>query len=91
MTDLKVRPSVLVSLKIPTDGKEVQELAATCDVKFNDGPVIMTRDDLLKSVSGVDALMCTTEDICDRELLEKAGKTVVIFTNFIMPVVRKLS
>ena len=74
MADLESRPAVLVTLRIPTEGTAVKELMNACDVKFHDNSYIMTREELLKGISGVHAVLCQSEDVMDHELLEIAGK-----------------
>ena len=74
MTNLQNRPVLLMTLRIPTDGKAFKELKDTCNVKFDADSVVVKRSDLLQSVSGVHALLCHPSVVCDHELLEKAGR-----------------
>ncbi|KAJ8712529.1 hypothetical protein PYW07_005371 [Mythimna separata] len=51
----------------------VDLLMKECDVKISHYPSVMPRDELLKAVTGTNAIYCSLTDKIDKELLDAAG------------------
>lgn len=63
---------VFVTRRIPDPGTQI--LTPSRDVTFWESDDTIPREDLLKNVKGVDAILCMLTDKIDREVLEQAGK-----------------
>lgn len=63
---------VFVTRRIPDPGTQI--LTPSCDVTFWESDDTIPREDLLKNVKDVDAILCMLTDKIDREVLEQAGK-----------------
>ena len=44
-----------------------------CDVQWHEWSELMTREELLKAVHGLAGVLIQSEDVFDREIIEKAG------------------
>ena len=67
--------SVLITYRMPKEGPILQELRSSCNVQQHTGPDdFMPREDLIKALNNVDAALIQSEDVFDRDLLERAGK-----------------
>ena len=67
------RYKVYVTRRIPDPG--TQSLTSSCDVTFWDSDDAIPREELLKNVKGMDAILCMLTDKIDGEVLEHAGKS----------------
>lgn len=72
-TTTQNRPKVYVTRRVPEIGLQI--LTPHCEISQwnSDDPV--PRHELLKNVSGKDAVFCLLTDKIDKEVLEKAGKS----------------
>lgn len=62
---------VYVTRRIPQPGLDL--LKADCEVKFWDSDDAIPKDELIKNVAGVDALLCMLTDDIDAKVLDAAG------------------
>ena len=67
------KPRVLVTYRILTNGDAFKKLSETCEVRFHDGADLMTREELLRAVPGVDGVLIQNDQF-DLEAIEAAGK-----------------
>ena len=70
------KPKVYVTRRIPQPGVEL--LGSECDVKYWDSDEAIPQEVLLKNVEGANALLCMLTDKIDDEVLEKAGKYLLL-------------
>ena len=78
MSDTASKPRVFVTYNILTHGDAFKELSERCEVQIHEGKDIMTRDELLRAVPGVDGVLVQSEDMLDREVIETAGEQLYI-------------
>ena len=74
MSDRASRPRVFVTYNMLTHGDAFKELSERCEVRIHEGKDIMTRDELLRAVPGVNGVLVQSEDMFDREVIETAGE-----------------
>jgi glyoxylate reductase len=74
-----VKSSVLVTRKLPS--KVIAKLEEQCDVDLYVGDAAITRDELLRRVSGKQAIVCLLTDSIDAEVLEAAGPQLKVVAN----------
>jgi glyoxylate reductase len=72
-------PRTLVTRKLPSS--VIARLEAVSDVDLYVGSAAITRDELLKSVAGVDAIVCLLTDTIDAAVLDAAGPQLKIVAN----------
>ncbi|KAK3576177.1 hypothetical protein CHS0354_001195 [Potamilus streckersoni] len=70
------KPRVFVTRKVPQDG--ITLLQEKCDVQIWDSEAIVPREELLKSVEGVEGIFCTINDMINTEVLDAAGPTLKV-------------
>jgi glyoxylate reductase len=78
-TDIDVRPSVLVTRRLPA--AVIARLDAECDVDLYTGSKPISRDELLQRVKGKHALVCLLTDAVDTVLLDAAGPQLKVVAN----------
>jgi len=71
-----VKPKVFVTRRVPESGLQI--LRERCDVDIWDSDDVVPRDVLLKRVTGVDGIFCTINDNIDREILDAAGRYIIV-------------
>ncbi len=71
---------VLVTRPIP--GKALEKLKAAHDVEVYPGPEKISREDLLRKVKGVDAILSILTEKIDAQVFEAAGKQLKIVANY---------
>lgn len=74
------KPKAYVTRRIPDPGTQI--LTPCCNVSFWDSDDIIPREELLKNVSGVDAILCMLTDRIDKEVLEHAGKQNIVILKY---------
>ena len=72
-------PRTLVTRKLPSS--VIARLEAVSDVDLYVGSAAITRDELLKRVAGVDAIVCLLTDTIDAAVLDAAGPQLKIVAN----------
>ena len=72
-------PRTLVTRKLPSS--VIARLEAVSDVDLYAGSAAITRDELLKRVAGVDAIVCLLTDTIDAAVLDAAGPQLKIVAN----------
>ena len=65
------RKQVYVTRRVPQPGLDL--LKEHCDLKMWDSDEAIPKEELIRNVSGVDALFCMLTDRIDEEVLEAAG------------------
>ena len=74
------KPRVLVTRIIPDEG--LGPVREACDVDLWEEELPPPRDELLRRVEGIDGLLCLLTDTVDDELLDVAGPTLKVVSNF---------
>lgn len=74
------RPRVFVARRIPDEG--LSAIAAACDADIWPDELPPPRDELLRRVAGVDGLLSLLTDRVDDELLDAAGPSLKVVSNF---------
>lgn len=77
---LMALPKVLITRRIPDSGFEILENKVDMDIFEGDRPI--SKDELLERVKGKDGLYCLLSDRIDREVIEAAGNTLKIISNY---------
>ena len=72
-------PRTLVTRKLPSS--VIARLEAVSEVDLYVGSAAITRDELLKRVAGVDALVCLLTDTIDSAVLDAAGPQLKVVAN----------
>lgn len=70
MTKIKL----YITRRIPQPGIDL--LSSKCDIEFWDSDEAITKEELLKHVPGVGALLCMLTDKIDDEILAAAGNII---------------
>jgi glyoxylate reductase len=73
-------PKVLITRRIPDSGLEILENKVDMDIYEEDRPI--TKEELLERIKGKDGLYCLLSDRIDREVIEAAGSTLKIISNY---------
>ena len=68
--DLK-KKKVYVTRRVPQPGLDLLE--EKCDIALWDSDEAIPKEDLIRNVSGIDALFCLLTDRIDDDILEAAG------------------
>jgi len=74
------RKKVFVTRQLPE--ASLEELKKQFDVTVNPDDRVLTREELLKGVKGVDAVLCLLTDTIDAVVLDAAGPKCRIFANY---------
>lgn len=74
------RKKVFVTRQLPE--ASLEKLTEQFDVAVNPEDRVLTREELLKGVAGMDAVLCLLTDTIDAEVLEAAGPQCRIFANY---------
>jgi glyoxylate reductase len=74
------RPRVFVARRIPEEG--LAAIAAACDDDVWQDPLPPPRDELLRRVEGCDGILTLLTDRVDDELLDAAGPTLRVVSNY---------
>lgn len=74
------RPTLFLTRAIPEPGPAL--LGERFDVRGGDEDRDLPRDLLLEGVRGVDAILCTLRERIDAEVLESAGPSLVVVSNY---------
>ena len=74
------RPKVFITRRIPAP--VIERVAAECDVDVFDSDDVISRDELLSRVAGVDGAITLLTEKVDAEFLEAAGPQLKIVANF---------
>ncbi len=74
------RKKVFVTRQLPE--ASLEKLMEQFDVAVNPEDRVLTREELLKGVAGMDAVLCLLTDTIDAEVLEAAGPQCRIFANY---------
>src|SRR5690349_22377505 len=72
-------PRALVTRKLPSS--VIAKLEAACDVDLYVGASAISRDELLRRVNGVDAIVCLLTDAIDTDVLDAAGPQLKVVSN----------
>jgi glyoxylate reductase len=75
-----VRPRVLVTRELPADGLDA--IRAACDMDLWPGELPPPRAELLRRVAGVDGVLALLTDRVDDELLDAAGPSLRVVSNY---------
>jgi len=74
------RPKVFVTRIIPDKGLDL--VSESCDVDLWTGELPPSREEILKRVQGVDALMSLLTDTIDGEVMDAAGPQLKVISNY---------
>ena len=74
------KKKVYITRKIPDEAIELLE--EHFQVEINSQDRVLTAEELLEKVKGMDAVLCLITDNIDREVLEAAGEKCKIFANY---------
>lgn len=74
------KKKVFVTRQLPE--ASLEKLMEQFDVAVNSEDRVLTREELLKGVAGMDAVLCLLTDTIDAEVLEAAGPQCRIFANY---------
>lgn len=74
------RPTVLITRKIPINGIEI--LRSKYNVIINNKDRPLTRNELIKNVKNIDAILCVLQDKIDKEIIDIAGPNLKIISTF---------
>jgi len=74
------KPSVFVTRIIPDKGLDL--VKEYCDVNLWTDDLPPSRDELLKSVKGIDGLLCLLTERIDSEVMETAGPQLKVISNY---------
>ncbi|KAK3593252.1 hypothetical protein CHS0354_012340 [Potamilus streckersoni] len=70
------KPKVYITRRIPKPGIDI--LKDHCNLSFWDSDEAIPKEDLLKHVAGIDALLCMLTDPIDKEVLDAAGANLKV-------------
>ncbi len=73
-------PTVLITRKIPINGIEI--LRSKYNVIINNKDRPLKRNELIKDVKGMDAILCVLQDKIDKEIMDIAGPNLKIISTF---------
>ena len=73
-------PKVLITRRIPDSGLEILENKVDMDIYEEDRPI--SKEELLERIKRKDGLYCLLSDRIDREVIEAAGSTLKIISNY---------
>lgn len=73
-------PKVLITRRIPDSGLEILENKVDMDIYEEDRPI--SKEELLERIKRKDGLYCLLSDRIDREVIEAAGNTLKIISNY---------
>ncbi len=73
-------PKILVTRRIPDAGLDILE--RECDVEVFEGDAPIPRDTLKKKAKGKDGLLCLLSDPVDEEVMEVAGDSLKVISNY---------
>lgn len=71
---------IFVSRNLP--GEALKALSKRHQVEISPYDRVLTREELLKSVSGIDGLLCLLTDVVDSEVMDAAGSSLKIIANY---------
>lgn len=74
------KPRVLVTRRIPQEGLNILEESCQVEVSEYDG--VLPREILLQKVKGVDGILCLLTDNIDRKVMEAAGQSLRVISNY---------
>jgi glyoxylate reductase len=74
------KKKVYITRRIPDEVIELLE--AHFDVEINPQDRVLSKEELLENVKGVDAVLCVITDNIDKEVFEAAGEKCKIFANY---------
>ncbi|HXL03144.1 MAG TPA: D-glycerate dehydrogenase [Candidatus Atribacteria bacterium] len=77
---LDKKPRVLVTRRIPQEGLNILEESCQVEVSEYDG--VLPREILLQKVKGVDGILCLLTDNIDRKVMEAAGQSLRVISNY---------
>jgi glyoxylate reductase len=80
MPEAGARPRVFVARRIPDDG--LTPIAAACDADIWPDELPPARDELLRRVAGCDGILTLLTDRVDDELLDAAGPSLRVVSNY---------
>jgi glyoxylate reductase len=74
------KKKVYITRRIPDEAIELLE--AHFNVEINPQDRVLSKEELLENVKGVDAVLCVINDNIDKEVFEAAGEKCKIFANY---------
>jgi len=74
-----VKPKVFVTRRIPKPGLDILE--KECEVKVNPYDRVLTKEELIEEVKGIDGLLCLLTDTIDGEIMD-ANHNLRIISNY---------
>ena len=74
------KPTVLITRKIPTNGIDILRSRYNVIINKRDRP--LNRNELIKNVKDIDAILCVLQDKIDKQIIDIAGPNLKVISTF---------